>query len=971
MEVTPPWRQVWAKAPTPEPDEQRQWLPLHTHLTDTGALVRLLWDEWVGPRVRRVIAADCGGDERVAGEIASLAGALHDIGKCTPAFAGQVPEMRIQMESCGFRWPGSAIREDSRSLPHAVAGHIVVTRFLQEAGVPAGSADALAVVVGGHHGVPPDESQLATAETQRQLLGEGLWKQARDDLIEYAVSDLGLSDTVRALREVTLTDASQMLLTALVIMADWIASNSDHFPLANAWEQVAESSDERVSRGWRSLGLPIPWRATDEALTADPSDLLHTRFDVDFPANDVQREAVAAARSMTDPGMLLIEAAMGVGKTEASLLAAEVLAAKFGCSGVFYGLPTQATADAMFDRVLTWWQNVPSLGQVRDRGIALRHATASLNDLYRGLPRAVPVPSGRTGAPGEAPLSAGRYVDIGRDVADAAAWVGRKTVVGDAVAHHWTSGRKQASFADTVIATIDHELLAALASRHVVLRHLGLARQVVVLDEVHAADTWMQQYLHRALEWLGRYGVPVIAMSATLPPGQRRGMVQAYERGRRAGLRTSDAPRVGRRRREVMVPLPEVPSSDGYPLLTGVAGGVVEQRIATDMRRRDVAMSWLPDDLNSLARVVGDVVDSGGCVLVVRNTVRRAMQTYRALQGLWGEGVTLAHSRFVARDRLDKDEWLRTTFGPGTGDRAGRVVVATQVAEQSLDIDFDLLVTDLAPVDLVLQRVGRLHRHEARQRPVAVAEARCLVTGLQGDLSADAAPVLERGGMTVYGAHHLLRTAALLSEVVDGVGRLALPEQIPSLVRRCYGDESLGPTGWHTEMERAAREQEKADGELESGANLYRIVAPGASRTVVGLLSRNAGEAETSVGVGKQVRASDGGFEVIVLKAAPDGLRLLPQFRDDRVIPTDLRPDRETARLLARSMVRVPGWVTSNESWLNQVLDDLAKNWYRGWQRDPVLSGQLVLLLGADGRGTMGPFDVTYDTDVGLEVERG
>lgn len=965
------WRTAWGKSQPPEPGEQWQWSPLHTHLTDTGALMRLLWDEWVGDPVKRVITRDTDGDEAVAREIAALAGAWHDSGKLTPAFAGQVPELSLEMQRAGLRWPPGYDRSDSRKLRHAVAGHVLVEQLLRAQGLSRIDARRFAVIVGGHHGVPPTTSELNDAQCCTDLLGEGAWEEARAGLFDHVLDTLELRGAVESLRTVRLSEASQMLLTALVIMADWIASNADLLPLVPIGNDITEPPHERASRAWRTLALPRPWKATQECLTVDATTLLRSRFGVDYEANDLQRAVLAAAREMTEPGLLLVEAIMGGGKTEASLLAAEVFAARFGCSGVFYGLPTRATADAMFLRVLTWWENVPgddgagtdgrrSRGE---RGLTLRHGTASLNDTFRGLPRHTDRREVLDHDLEASPLDVGAMVEVGRDEPDVPVWDGRRKLAGSAVAHHWVSGRKKASFADTVVATIDHELLAALSSKHVMLRHLGLARQVVILDEVHAADTWMFVYLERALEWLGRYGTPVIAMSATLAPDQRQRLVDSYEKGRRSPLARAEKKALGES--------PRLEPTDAYPLLTTLSAGVVTQRSADPGKPRTVRVEWLEEDAEVLVGAIAPVVEEGGCVLVIRNTVRRAVETYAALKPHWDGSVRLAHSRYIALDRLRTDDWLRETFGKGDGDRSGRVVVATQVVEQSLDVDFDLLVTDLAPIDLVLQRVGRLHRHPGRWRPAAAREPRCLVTGVGQRPTAQQPPEVDRGSAVVYGEHLLLRSAALMDELITADEALVLPTEVPALVRRCYGDEPLGPEAWQERMAQARARYLKESSDLRAGAKAYQLRSPEDAHTVVDLLAVTVGEAETTTGVGKQVRQSDGGFEVIVLRSGVDGLRLLPQFEDDRVVPTHARPDREAVRMLARSIVRVPGWVTSTPAWTDAVLDDLAGNFYPAWQKDPVLGGQLVLLLDEASRGTMGPFGVTYDTEVGLGVDRG
>lgn len=963
-----PWRLLWAKAPTPMDQKPRRWSPLHTHLTDTAEVVRLLWDDWVGDRLQAVIARDTGGDRGQAREIAALAGLLHDLGKATCAFAGQVPEMRAEIEHrTPLRWDAGFSLQDSRSLPHGLAGHLLVEDYLKQQNVPLSHARAFAVIVGGHHGVPPTEGELTQAATRHSSFGDELWDQARSALVEEILGRTGLHGAVEALRTVRLSDASQLLLTGLVIMADWIASSADYFPLVLAWQDNDSDPVQRALAGWRDLDLPRPWIPTDQALTTDVTELLRSRFDVTFEANSVQRAAVESARAMTEPGLMLVEAVMGVGKTEASLLAAEVLAAKFGCVGVFYGLPTRATADGIFPRLLPWWEGLPGRDP-GDRNVMLRHGTASLNETFRGLSRH------RRGD--EGPLSDLDPVEVGRDVGGLPIWEGRGSISGRAIAHHWTSGRKKAAFADTVVATIDHELLAALTARHVVLRHLGLVRQVVILDEIHSADTWMFTYLARALEWLGRYGVPVIAMSATLEPLRRQQLVDAYERGRRTGLvQSSEGPlmRGGliqpRVRTKAPVP-PEVPITDAYPLVTSLSAGVVSQICPDPGSGRSVEVAWLADGPDELEQQIETVVDAGGCVLVIRNTVRRAVATYRQLRAGWGEAVTLAHSRFIAHDRLRRDDWLRATFGKDGDDREGRIVVATQVAEQSLDVDFDLLITDLAPIDLLLQRIGRLHRHPGRSRPAQVSTARVLVAGLTDLPSAQAAPGVDPGAAKVYGAHHLLRTAALLDEVIGKGQSLHLPEDVPTLVRRCYGEEPLGPPAWQVAMVQARSDWEDGCGKDEHNSRAYLLRSPGAETTAVGLLAVQVGEAETSPGMTRAVRKDDGGFDVIVLQQAADGWRLLPHLGDDRLVPTDIEPDRDTVALIARSIVRVPGWVTDSPSVTDAVLDDLCRTFVRAWQHNPVLGGQLILLLDEEMSATMGPFHVSYDVEVGLEVDR-
>lgn len=221
---------------------------------------------------------------------------------------------------------------------------------------------------------------------------------------------------------------------------------------------------------------------------------------------------------------------MGVGKTEAALAGADLLGSRNGCGGLFFGLPTQATSNGIFPRIEEWASKEADAEQMV-LGIRLAHGAAEMNDEYRSLFHG----------------TASTDEDDDRE----SLWV-----------HPWFEGRKQALLADFVIGTIDQLLMAALKQKHVMLRHLGLAGKVVIVDECHAYDAYMNQFLYRALNWLGAYGVPVILLSATLPYAKRTAMIRSYR-----GLQTS----VPAEKKE-----PWMCSKD-YPLLTWTDGRDIKQ----------------------------------------------------------------------------------------------------------------------------------------------------------------------------------------------------------------------------------------------------------------------------------------------------------------------------------------------------------------------------------------------------------
>src|SRR5699024_2739315 len=457
-------------------------------------------------------------------------------------------------------------------------------------------------------------------------------------------------------------------------------------------------------------------------------------------------------------------------------------------------------------------------------------------------------------------------------------------------------------------------------------------------------------------------------------------IVHAYERGRRAASRqesvqTVDAPVPGgsfldqfKRKESTEEPLPIVPAKTDYPLITTLSDGAVKQYFASPPEPTHVAVRWLADDLESLQELLHKKLVDGGCAAVICNTVRRAVERYEHLRGVFGNQVTLTHSRFIAYDRATLDAQLLEDFGPDSGavDRDGRIVVATQVVEQSLDVDFDVMVTDLAPIDLIVQRSGRLHRHSGRQRPGLVSNAELYVTGFDPDGAAE----VEKGGAVVYGEHLLLRSAALIRDVATDPGHFVMPSDVPALVQRAYGDEPLGPESWHAAMASAAKKAEEAHLLNQKNSSVFCIPGPGPDQVVTDLIRNASQELDTDDGAQQHVRRGDGSFEVIVLVEADDGLALLPQFNDDRVIPTHELPDRETVHLLAQSFARLPGWLTHAPQVRDAVLDELSQDYFQEWQKDPIIGQQLILLLDESGRKQMGDIEVTYDLEIGLEVHR-
>ncbi|MFF9778469.1 CRISPR-associated helicase Cas3' [Streptomyces sp. NPDC013978] len=956
VRLTGPVRTVWAK----HDRDSEGWLPLWRHMEDSAAVAGLLWDWWLPANVRALISETLPGGAEDGRLLAVWLAGVHDLGKATPAFACQVDQLADVMRAHGLEMKTRRqFGPDRRLAPHGLAGQVLLAQWLEERhGWSGRQSGQFAVVVGGHHGVPPDHGQLKSLDDRPHLLrtagpSRALWRQVQEELLEACAEEFGVQDRLSAWQAVKLPQPVQVLLSALVIVADWIASNPDLFPYFP--EGAGRTGAERVAAAWRGLDLPEPWSAEEAPL--DVRELFGSRFDLPPGAEvrPVQEAAVRLARSMSAPGLLMIEAPMGEGKTEAALAVSEVFAARSGAGGVFFALPTMATGNAMFPRLLDWLERLPA-GAGTKLSALLAHSKAALNDKYADLMR----------------KSAQRIMAVELDEEERP-WRpadDKRNASAELVAHAWLRGRKKAMLSSFVVGTIDQLLFAGLKSRHLALRHLAVAGKVVVIDEAHAYDTYMSAYLDRVLSWLGSYRVPVVVLSATLPAGRRRQLAEAYAGANGSGTAEE---------------FEAVAGTGAYPLLTAVAPGgapVVECPEAS-ARGAEVHLERLDDDFQALAdRLIAELSD-GGCALVVRNTVKRVLETARILRERLGDdAVTVAHSCFIDVDRAVKDAGLLARFGPpgkSTGRPGGpHVVVASQVAEQSLDVDFDLLVSDLCPVDLLLQRMGRLHRHQRgedqSERPGRLRTARCLVTGV--DWTGEV-PVPVRGSVAVYGAYGLLRSAAVLLEHLDGPRRpVRLPQDISPLVQGAYAEGAAGPAGWAETMDAALQQHEEHRKDQAERAGVFRLDEVGRpGRPLLGWVAAGAGDADDTRTGRAQVRDGRESLEVVVVQQRADGsLATVDWIAPDMAaleLPQDRPPSARAGRAAASCGLRLPSQFSYAEV-MDRAIAELEELYVPAWQvKDSHwLAGQLILALDADCQTHLAGFQLRYSPSDGLEVTR-
>lgn len=1011
-------RALWAKTNS---EDSSVWLPLYIHLSDTARTMVRLWDGWVPKNVRNLFARHCCGNEELARKALVFLAGAHDIGKATPIF---------QAKPCGRGWDGERVSlawkpekaglfieaslSAGRYPTHPIAGQVLVIRYLQDAfDWSFEQADAWGSIVGAHHGNVPDKDRVHKGFILTTEMGNtsddagGDWRSVQRELLDYALHMAGLSNEDMDLLARCAWDAStESVACGLLIMADWIASNQDLFPLAplipgeNSTHRSSEekgdtSLDARADRAWRELDLSPSW-AGEKPVASDDWFCGCFGLPEGCAPRPVQKAAMEAAAQMTEPSLMVIEAPMGEGKTEAALAAAEIVGAQFGCGGVCVALPTMATTDAMFGRVRRWLDHLAAQGP---SSIYLAHGKAQLNEEYQGIAR-----SSR---------SRRSLSSMGVDL-DGAAARDDRVVVSD-----WMQGRKKGMLANFVVCTVDQVLMGALDMRHLSLRQLALAGKVVIVDECHAYDSYMQQYLMRVLEWLGAWGCPVILLSATLPTVVREGLIKAYREGRAvqgAGcVLTADPGDV------LTAPLGEgspeesrpeqkresesTPVDEPYPIITIASElGIKKLECSPSSRGIQIDVSALPDGPEALLALLKEELGEGGIAGVMCDTVTRAQAAYRALRDSFGsDEVLLTHARFMDHDRMKNETVLRNLLGPdatrSNGKRPERmIVVGTQVLEQSLDIDFDLLVTDVAPIDLMMQRLGRVHRHVRgegeKDRPARLRKARCFLRGIE-EIGPEG-PTFVPGVSRVYDKASLMEALAVSGLLgMEVSARFSLPKDIARLVRLAYSPAAEGeiPEGWLSSYHDACEERAKAIQDKRLRAEAFLL--PSANqlakdeKTLTNLFCRAIEDSSNSK-MGEDlgqcaVRDTQETIEVLLVRKNDGHVCLLPWVGDEKSgvekgqeISTAYEPDRTLSMVLAQCAVRLPLSLCRPQQLdrLIEELEDGCERWVATWQDVPALAGRLVLAIEEVG-GEPGVFEATvldqcvrYTREEGLSTVR-
>lgn len=608
------------------------------------------------------------GSELIAGS--------HDIGKVSPTFQEKIyrgidgychnskPGLERFNPDTEKQWGGHA------GVSQATAQHLKLGRYIPE-------------ILGQHHGYSPNVTNLATDE----LFGGPAWQQRREELVA------GLKTALQTEFPSVTSDLQARALAGFTTVADWIGSGS-------LFDEPAENWQPHIKQALDAAGFVKPTLKQDLSF----AEIFN------FQPRDIQQCFI---EQVTQPGIYVLEAPMGLGKTEAALYAAYRMLVAKQATGIYFALPTQLTSDKIHERVEAFLNQILTSNSLHQQPLLL-HGNAWLKTEL-----------GKEGNPGGS----------------------------------WFQASKRGVLAPFAVGTIDQALMAVMNVKHGFVRTFGLVGKVVILDEVHSYDSYTGTILDELVQALRQLHCTVIILSATLTQQRRSVLLNC------------------------------VSTNKDYPLISVApkTGGLIEQTVQK-IADVSVTVQHCQDDSSAIEEALWRA-EQGQQVLWVENTVTEAQQIYLLLASRDCSPKIecgLLHSRFLKTDREHNESYWTDLYGKeGSSQRlqSGRILVGTQVLEQSLDIDADFLISRFAPSDMLLQRVGRLWRHQNTPRPAGACREVWLLAPVLANAIANPDQAFGKTA-NVYSPYVLCRSL----QVWQSQKEFVVPGQIREIIEATYAD---------------------------------------------------------------------------------------------------------------------------------------------------------------------------------------
>lgn len=814
-----PYEECWAKTDS----DGNPGMSVLDHCTITGYVARELISYFPQHVVEKL------------GDNPALIAALHDIGKVSPGFQ--------------LKYFRNALAEKGHPLAESNAdyhkNHAAISELtLQDVFPHCCNVCPIAQVAGIHHG---SREKLRQKSDKQYALENTKWPEERRKIIKCLENEFG---TLGNQPQNTLT---LFLLSGLTCVSDWIASDEELFSVP--LDKEREKARTHVSKAIQSCG----WEKCDVKPNMSFTDVYG------FSPRPFQQQV---AKVIEKPGVYIIEAPTGCGKTEAALYAAYQLMSKKYANGIYFGLPTRLTSDKIHERVNIFLDSVFKNG----RNAKLAHGTAWLSRFN---------------------LKNGPTNNYKNDI------------------DTWFNPLKRSLLHPFAVGTIDQALLSVLNVKHFFVRLFGLAGKVVILDEVHSYDMFTGTHLDLLVDILRKCDCTIIILSATLTAQRCKQLlnINTLENEEScAQITTGEGKRISSE---------EPPSCDVHIRVSPLSHEEISDLALQKARK-------------------------GASVLCISNTVAEAQKWYKHICSSMRENecdVGLLHSKFITAHRADKEkEWLEK-LGKN-GDRVkGCILVATQVIEQSVDIDADFLITELAPTDMIIQRIGRVWRHERKKRPVPFPAIHIISQEINLDMSTD--EVCEALGIPntyVYSPYVLCRSREVWKKYDKKT--VFLPADVRKLLNETYDEKTDEPEA----LNNLKLQQEQKNQKLERYANAMHMNTKGMP---VGKDDEHAA-----------TRYNDRPMkDVIIVKSFTENKNYteLVLLTEDTIKISSYKRDIYAAAQMYENLLRIPSYLlpeNDTPEWLAKSLNN----------NSAILECKDTAVLYADGM----PTDLSYDVHTGL-----
>lgn len=636
----------WGKA-SPNEASQAKWHPLVYHSLDVVAVLEAYLNS--RPAIIDVLTKLTNLSIEEVRKRLKIVAAFHDIGKFADNFQKKVPDLYTAM---GKAWEG--IIDNSG---HGVVGEAIWKKIGFESKYD--DLNDWLFASFSHHGTPIGELGLITNAARQVSI---------DDAKDFAEEIIRLfgSPSEEIANDSEISNNPKWLVAGLIIIADWIGSNTKWFPYSVPDKTIAEYWEYAQIQAQTA----IREAQIQDCQIADKLNL-NDLFETAATPSPLQ-EWAENENPINEPNLYIIEDLTGAGKTEAAMILAHRIMKAGAAEGVYWALPSMASSNSLYDRFSKTYHKLFKNGLP---SLVLAHSARDINDSFQlSIKDFEPTNYSKTNSEQEISAEAACAAFIADD-------------------------RKKTFLAQFGIGTIDQALLGVLPVRHQSLRLLGLARRVLVVDEAHSYDPYMNKGLERLLQFQRSLGGSAIILSATLTKNQKNNFLRAYYGG------GSNVIKYGVQKVE-------------FPLVTKItpqSNAKETPILAQNGTRRDLKIKRVAGVNEALEQLL-DAAKNGSACVYIRNSVKEAVVAYEYLK-LHHEKVKLFHSRFTIGNRSVIETGILERFGKNskTEERAGQIIVSTQVIEQSLDLDFDIMFTDLAPIDLLIQRAGRLQRHKRQE----------------------------------------------------------------------------------------------------------------------------------------------------------------------------------------------------------------------------------------------------------------